>query len=457
MKKILAIDDQQDNLTTIKALLKNHIPDCKVLTALSGKEGLEIAEKEQPDTILLDIVMPRMDGYEVCKRLKEDESTKHIPVVMLTAIKTDSESRVRGLETGADAFLHKPIDPPELSAQIKVMLRIKAAEDKLRAEKELLDKKVEERTKELKESKERFQVALKNSPIMVWNQDIDLRYTWIHNPHPGFKPEEIIGKTDKELLPTDDAERLTKIKRNVLKNDVGTREEVRTTINGEPFYYDLTVEPLKDSNSAVVGITRASIDITDRKQTEEELGNRERIYKTLINNLPGFTYRCQNDKNWTMIYISSGCEEITGYLPEDFINNKNITFNDIIDNEYQQKLWDIWQNNLKEETTFEYEYPIIMKSQQIRWVWERGCGVYSDEGELLFLEGFITDITERKKAEAELIKHHENLEELVKERTAELEEKNIELISYNKLFEGREIRIKELRDKVKELEKKLSG
>ena len=222
-------------------------------------------------------------------------------------------------------------------------------------------------------------------------------------------------------------------------------------------FMDITYYPYYSEDTRIMGFVVNGRDITTRKQTEVELGNRERIYKTLINNLPGFTYRCQNDKNWTMIYISSGCEEITGYLPEDFINNKNITFNDIIDNEYQQKLWDIWQNNLKEETTFEYEYPIIMKSQQIRWVWERGCGVYSDEGELLFLEGFITDITERKKAEAELIKHHENLEELVKERTAELEEKNIELKSYNKLFEGREIRIKELRDKVKELERKLSG
>jgi len=139
------------------------------------------------------------------------------------------------------------------------------------------------------------------------------------------------------------------------------------------------------------------------------------------------------------------------------INNKNITFNDIIDTEYQQKLWDMWQNNLKEKTTFEYEYPIIMKSRQIRWVWERGCGIYSDEGELLFLEGFITDITERKKADKELTKYRDHLEELVKERTKELEEKNIELKRYNKLFEGREIRIKELRDKVKELERKLSG
>ena len=148
MTKILAIDDQKDNLTTIKAVISNNIPDCEVLTALSGKEGLEVARNEQPDAILLDIIMPHMDGYEVCKRLKEDEATKCIPVVMITAIKTDAESRIRGLNLGADAFLSKPIDPAELSAQVNVMLRIRNAEDKLNEEKEVLEKKVEERTRE---------------------------------------------------------------------------------------------------------------------------------------------------------------------------------------------------------------------------------------------------------------------------------------------------------------------
>ena len=110
MKKILAIDDQKDNLTSIKAVIKSNIPNCKIFTALSGKEGIEIAKKEQPDTILLDIIMPEMDGYEVCKRVKEEEATKHIPIVMITAIKTDAESRIKGLTLGADAFLAKPID-----------------------------------------------------------------------------------------------------------------------------------------------------------------------------------------------------------------------------------------------------------------------------------------------------------------------------------------------------------
>ena len=129
MKKILAIDDIKENLVAIKETIEDLMPDYLVLTAQSGKEGLKIARDEHPDTILLDIVMPEMDGYEVCKKLKEDELTRHIPIIVLTAIRIDTESKIQGLEVGADAFLSKPIDTEELIAQINVMLRIKKAED----------------------------------------------------------------------------------------------------------------------------------------------------------------------------------------------------------------------------------------------------------------------------------------------------------------------------------------
>jgi len=149
MKKILAIDDQHDNLTTIKAVIKSYFPEFSVLTALSGAEGIKVACAEQPDAILLDILMPGMDGFEVCRILKQNELTRHIPVIMVTAIHTDSESRIRGLELGADAFLSKPYDLPELVAVINVMLRIRASEDKLRSEKANIEQLIQARTAEL--------------------------------------------------------------------------------------------------------------------------------------------------------------------------------------------------------------------------------------------------------------------------------------------------------------------
>ncbi|MFP4487696.1 MAG: response regulator [Bacteroidales bacterium] len=147
--KVLAIDDQEDNLVSLKAIFKRFIPACDLITAGSGKKGIEKAHKEKPDVILLDIIMPGMDGYQVCRELKADKETAIIPIMMLTAIKTDTQSIVSGLEAGADAFFSKPIDPVELSAQVNVLLRMKSTEDKLRDRQQMLEDLVEERTYDL--------------------------------------------------------------------------------------------------------------------------------------------------------------------------------------------------------------------------------------------------------------------------------------------------------------------
>ncbi|MDA3823308.1 MAG: response regulator, partial [Bacteroidales bacterium] len=125
--KILAIDDNKDNLVSLTALIKDEFPDAINFTALSGTKGIELATKENPDVILLDIVMPDMDGYEVCQKLKANDLLSDIPVVFITAIKGDKESRIRALECGGDAFLAKPIDESELIAQIRAMVKIRNA------------------------------------------------------------------------------------------------------------------------------------------------------------------------------------------------------------------------------------------------------------------------------------------------------------------------------------------
>ena len=110
----------------------------------------------------------------------------------------------------------------------------------------------------------RVMSVINNSPIVVWNQDMELRYTWIHNPNPGFVSQEVIGKKDEDLLPAMEALNLTNIKRQVLDTGVGMRQNVRTSIKGEPFYYDLVIEPMYDSNSKVIGISCASMEISEQ-------------------------------------------------------------------------------------------------------------------------------------------------------------------------------------------------
>ncbi len=147
--KVLAIDDNNDNLTVLRAVMKDYLPDAKVLTATSGKEGLALARSEDPDVALLDISMPSMDGFEVCRQLKSDEALSTIPVVFLTALRTDPGARVRALEEGAEGFLVQPVEEYALLAQVRAMAKLKAANVRQRREKEALADLVEERTREL--------------------------------------------------------------------------------------------------------------------------------------------------------------------------------------------------------------------------------------------------------------------------------------------------------------------
>ncbi len=293
MKKILAIDDQKDNLITIKAVIKNSISNCEVLLAQSGQEGLELAKIEQPDTILLDIIMPEMDGFEVCKRLKSNEKTKHIPVILITAIKTDAISRAKGLNIGADAFLAKPIEPAELNAQVNVMLRIKEAEDKLRLEKEQLEELVAERTYELKESENKL--------------------------------------------------------------------------------------------------------------------------NTLLNNLQGIAYRSKFDKEWTMEFLSNGFEIITGYSAKNVIANSKLSFNDIIHKEDREHVYSTIKNAVEKHEGFELKYRILTAKGDIKYVLEKGVGIYDlATNEIIALEGFISDITRQVIADKALKESEEKFRFLAK-------------------------------------------
>ena len=145
-KVILIVDDAPENISLIRILLKDSY---KIKVATGGEKALDIAFSDiSPDLILLDIVMPEMDGYEVCQRLKSNDKTKEIPVIFLTA-KVDVEDEKKGLELGAVDYITKPISPHILIARVKTHMRLKKVNDLLKNQNEILEETVRKRTQEL--------------------------------------------------------------------------------------------------------------------------------------------------------------------------------------------------------------------------------------------------------------------------------------------------------------------
>ncbi len=145
IKTILVIDDIKSNLQLIQVLIAKKFPEYSVLLADSGEEGIQLALEHKPEVILLDIIMPKLSGFEVCEKLKSTPSVRHIPILIISALGSDPNIRIKSLEIGADAFLNKPFNHSEFETMINVLLRIKNAEDDLRRKNNTLLESIKEK------------------------------------------------------------------------------------------------------------------------------------------------------------------------------------------------------------------------------------------------------------------------------------------------------------------------
>ena len=155
-KIILTVDDTIINIDVVKGILAK---DYLVQAATSGKMALKIIEKQKPDLVLLDIMMPEMDGYEVCKILKSQQSTKNIPIIFLTA-KSEESDEAKGLALGAVDYITKPISPPILKERVKNHLILQASKKLLEEQNQVLEEKVVQRTLQLSELQDVAMVAM---------------------------------------------------------------------------------------------------------------------------------------------------------------------------------------------------------------------------------------------------------------------------------------------------------
>src|SRR3990172_1347959 len=190
--KVLIVDDERLNVAIVADSLASS--GYEVLTAFNGEEGLRAAHDSSPDVILLDVVMPGINGFTVCRKLKEADATRHIPVVMLTAL-TDRNSRHEGLEAGAIDFLNKPVDMIELNIRLRNVIELKEYHDHLKTYNEKLEKIVEQRTLELRNS---FTDTIYRLTLMAEHKDLGTASHIKRTSHYTSLLARLLGLSEKE-------------------------------------------------------------------------------------------------------------------------------------------------------------------------------------------------------------------------------------------------------------------
>ncbi|MDM9381385.1 response regulator [Chlorogloeopsis sp. ULAP01] len=374
--KILLVEDNPADIRLLQEFLwEVTSAQFQLISVEKLDEALEILKQKSFDVILLDLSLPDSQGLETF--LKIHLQVPAIPIIVLTGL-DDENLATRAMQEGAQDYLIK--------GQVNGDLLVRCMRYAIERQ------RIEEA---LRQSEERFRVALKNSPIIVSTQDKELCYTWVYNTSPGVVDEGIIGKRDLDLIAPDQVQRLLEIKQRVLSTGVGTREEVFITTAQGTRYYDLTVEPLRNEAQEVVGITCASIDISDRKLAEEKIREQAALLNVTTDAI------LVRDLENKIIFWNRGAENLYGWRAEE-VYGKDATellYNDELPSEVGTALLTViakgkWQGELTKVTKTGKE--ILVASR-----WTLVCQQDGSPKSILTVD---TDITEKKQLETQLFR-----------------------------------------------------
>ena len=269
---LLAVDDRPDNLFVLEQVVGAYLPEIKMITAESAEAGLALVATEAIDGALIDVQMPGMNGIEMCRRLKADPRTALIHVILVTAHRATPELKAQGLEAGADDFIAKPIDNVELAAKLRVMLRLRAAEQALRRERDHLEAMVQERTQALRDAEYRYRTLFKAASDAMFINDLEGRLMEVNEEacrRLGYTREELLHLTVTDVATPETVARRPEILEQlqakdslVFENDLVTREGRIIPTETSSRLMEFQGQP------AVLSIAR---DITERQRAAEAL------------------------------------------------------------------------------------------------------------------------------------------------------------------------------------------
>ncbi|HPF87475.1 MAG TPA: EAL domain-containing protein [Candidatus Limiplasma sp.] len=404
--KLLIVDDS----ATDRMIIQNMLKDYHVITACDGQEAIGLIEENQDiDLVILDINMPVMNGFEVLKKMNAIDPDKRMRAIILTNY-DELDNEIQGLKAGAVDFIRKPINMESLRLRIAIHLEL------LKIQK-LYQQALFERnlTLDLLLNQAPIGIVLSHGLYSGSNEDERAVYNQAYERITGRQRDELISLGWQAITHPDDLERELALYRGFQTGETNgySMEKRFVRPDGSLVWVYTTLAHLKLQRESEFNYICLVQDITERKAAESALLESERSKSVLLANLPGLAYRCSYDPQWTMHFISDACFDLTGYRSECLLENRDLSFNDLIVPEYRQKIWDEYVRVLKDRLPFKYEYEIITANGCRKWVLEMGQGIYDDRGEVEALEGIIIDISDRKEKEIEL-QHISEIDSLTK-------------------------------------------
>lgn len=439
---VLIVDDTPANLGVVAEALERR--GYHVLVAQDGEEGLQRAELTRPDLILLDVMMPGIDGFEVCRRLKQLPSTRAIPVIFMTA-RTGMEDKLSAFQVGAVDYVTKPLQIEEVLARVETQLnlaamqrRLEAQNAELAAHRDNLERLVAERTAELAAANQTLQLrsyALNQVREAAYLIDQEARFLYVNDESCralGYSREELLGLTVMDIGVGWTTELWTRTWAEMRVTKTFTGEAMHRRKDGSAFPVEIHASQFEFGGRVYnLALVR---DITERKQTEEELDRyREHLEElvqertaalreskarmlALIDNLPFEFWAMDRDLRYIMQNAASQKHygPVVGKRIEDLGLSPEVT------SQWREQDLKVLAGEILRA---EYE---VERGGENR-VFESLVAPVAVDGAVVGIVGVGMDITERKRAEDQIRELNAELEQRVRDRTAQLESTNQEL------------------------------
>lgn len=375
---ILNVDDYAPSREATGELLRRE--GFKVVEAEGGEGALSLAREVQPHLILLDVKLPDISGHEVCRRLKADDVTAMIPVLQISGSFVTGQDRVRGLESGADGYLVKPVEPEELIATIKALLRMRLAEEARR------------------ETEARYLLLFEGNSLPTWIFDLEtLKFLAVNGAavrHYGYSREEFLGMTIEDLRPKKDAPAIEDFitgDPNEIPNAAqwSHKKKDGAVIEVEVVWHELIFR----GRHALLVVAK---DVTERMQVREALHESAQRFRMMADTAPVMIWVSGPDGRWT--FFNKRWLSFTGRTMEEEIGDG--WPKEIHPDDYERYLNDYYAA-FEARANFSIEYRIRRYDGVYRWVLDEGVPRFDPDGRFKGYIGSCIDITRRKRSEAE--------------------------------------------------------